>query len=206
MIQNILFTIFAKPGPILRSKIDEETFNIIQKKQGNWISVLFWTPDQYDLVQLDQNKKPKYKNVLFTSSYSTGKTEVIKGMMRKLMENRQKVHFIICNPVRIRKPILLLQIENEFDDKKYKDYIKFSVLQIEDQPLSQNLKQLSDLIAKYPDHHTFVDEFVMKMETDDEDCTYHVKYLKTLTKVKLLRNLLLEILFTLNRTPVCGSL
>ena len=188
MIQNILFTIFAKPGPILRSKIDEETYNIIQKEQGNWISVLFWTPDQYDLVQLDQNKKPKYKNVLFTSSYSTGKTEVIKGMMRKLMENRQKVHFIICNPVRIRKPILLLQIENEFDDKKYKDYIKFSVLQIEDQPLSQNLKQLSDLIAKYPDHHTFVDEFVMKMETDDEDCTYHVKYLKTLTKVKLLRN------------------
>ena len=190
MILNILFTIFANPGPILRSKIDEETFEKIQKKQGNWVNVLFWTPNQYDLVQLDGNKKPKYKNVLFTSSYSTGKTEVIKGMMRKLLENKQKCHFVICNPVRVRKPILLLQIENEFDDNKYKEFIKFSVLQPlqQDQPLSRIFKQLADLIAEYPGYNTFVDEFVMKMKTDEEDCSRHVKHLKTLTKVKLLRS------------------
>ena len=33
----------------------------------------------------------------FTGSYCTSKTEVMKGMMRKLMEFKQKVHFLLMN-------------------------------------------------------------------------------------------------------------
>ena len=85
MIRNLLFTIFANPGPIVRTKVDEATFEKIQKYQGHFNNILFWTPSQFDLVQLDEENKPKFKNVLFTSSFSTGKTEVMKGMMMKRM-------------------------------------------------------------------------------------------------------------------------
>ena len=97
MIRNLLYTIFANPGPILRSKVDEATFEKIQKYQGHFNNILFWTPSQFDLVQLDENNKPKYRNVLFTSSFSTGKTEVMKGMMIKLLKAGEKVHYIVCN-------------------------------------------------------------------------------------------------------------
>ena len=93
-------------GPIVRSKIDEETWNKIQK-QGDYCNILFWTPSQFDLMQLDENKSPAIKHLLFTSSYSTGKTEVMKGMIRKLLENKQLVHFIFCVGGRVDKmPIL----------------------------------------------------------------------------------------------------
>ena len=95
MIRNLLYTIFANPGPIVRSKMDEATFEKIQKHQGNCTNILFWTPSQFDLVQLDENNKPKFKNLLFTSSFSTGKTEVMKGMMIKLLKAGEKVHYTL---------------------------------------------------------------------------------------------------------------
>ena len=143
--------------PIVRSKIDEETFKKIQK-QGDYCNILFWTPTQFDLMQFDEDKSPKYKQVLFNSSYSTGKTEVIKGMMRKLMKNGKKVHFIFCvGRFAEKKPILLLQLENELVKEQFKDYIKFSWVKHEDLPSA---------VEKYPDHHVFVDEFILDMEED----------------------------------------
>ena len=97
--------------------------------QGNYKNVLFWTPSQFDLVQLDENDRPKLKYVLFNSSYSTGKTEVIKGMMRKLLVKKQKCHFIFCSLIsqtRETDPILILQMRNEF--KQFRDNIKFTVI------------------------------------------------------------------------------
>merc|ERR1719232_1246864 len=155
LIRNLLYTVFANPGPIVRSKIDEEIFKKIQK-QGDYCNILFWTPSQFDLIQLDEDYCPRYKHVLFNSSYSTGKTEVIKAMMKKLMENGQKVHFIFCvDASEKKKPILLLQLENELCQTKFKDFIKFGWVKSKD---------LQSAVKKYPDHHVFVDEYILDMK------------------------------------------
>jgi len=155
LIRNLLYTVFANPGPIVRSKIDEEIFKKIQK-QGDCCNILFWTPSQFDLIQLDEDYCPKYKHVLFNSSYSTGKTEVIKAMMKKLMEKRKKVHFIFCVDEFVdKKPILLLQLENELCQAKFKDKINFSCVRSKD---------LESAVTKYSDHHVFIDEYILDMK------------------------------------------
>ena len=93
LIRNLIFCIFANPGPVIKHNYDEETFRKI-KQQGDWCNVLFWTPKQYEIMQLNEHNSPKYKHVIFESSYSTGKTEVMKGMIRKLIDKSQKIHFI----------------------------------------------------------------------------------------------------------------
>ena len=67
-------------------------------------------PSQFDLVQLDSEGKPIYKNVFFASSYSTGKTEVMKGMIQNLLKTGQKCLFIVPS-FHQRKPLFLLQLE-----------------------------------------------------------------------------------------------
>ena len=93
LIKNLIFCIFANPGPVIKHNYDEETCLKI-KQQGEWQNVLFWTPKQFELIQLDMQNSPLFKHVIFDSSYSTGKTEVMKAMMRKLLDKSQKIHFI----------------------------------------------------------------------------------------------------------------
>ena len=213
IIKNILFTIFANPGPIVRWKMDEKTFEKIQE-QGSFSNVLFWNPSQFDLIQFYSNQQPLKRNVLFTSSYSTGKTEVIRAMIEKLLRIGQKCHFIVFSFHTDKKPILLLQMELIFeklfeenkDLRQFKGNIQFSVAKNCRDSLSTDLKELSDLIGKvcnkririaftllilmifsfsqFPDHHTFVDEMVVNIKTDDESESMMRQILKQ-TKVWL---------------------
>ena len=96
MIRNILYTIFANPGPIVKYKVDDQTFDKIQS-QGSCQNVMFWMPEQFNLLHLLEDYKPRHEKVLLTSSFSTGKTEIMKGMMKKLLKRGQKCHFILCN-------------------------------------------------------------------------------------------------------------
>jgi len=73
LIRNLIFCIFANPGPVMRHNYDEETCLKI-KQQGEWQNVLFWTPNQYEMIQLDIQNSPLFKHVIFESSCSTGKT------------------------------------------------------------------------------------------------------------------------------------
>ena len=41
LIRNLIFCIFANPGPVIKHNYDEETFRKI-KQQGDWCNVLFW--------------------------------------------------------------------------------------------------------------------------------------------------------------------
>ena len=103
LIRNLIFCIFANPGPVMRHNYDEETCLKI-KQQGKWQNVLFWTPKQFELIQLDTQNSPLFKHVIFDSSYSTGKTEVMKAMMRKLLDKSQKIHFIFSDRFLGRHP------------------------------------------------------------------------------------------------------
>ena len=188
IIRNLLYTIFSNPGPIVRSKVDEATFEKIQKHQGNYTNILFWTPSQFDLVKLDEENKPKFKNVLFISSFSTGKTEVTKGMMIKLLKAGKKVHYIICNVLTYKKPLLLLQTELMFEQdkelKQYKNNVHFSLVKNQGRSLSEDLQKLSEEVAKFPKHHTFVDEFVISLKKDDDGKVEQMmNQMKLITKV-----------------------
>ena len=179
MIRNFLYTIFANPGPIVHNKVDQAVFETIQRHQGDYKNILFWTPSQFDLVQLNKENKPKFKNVLFTSSYSTGKTEVMKGMMKKLLKAGEKVHYIFCNIYTDKRPIQLLQIELMFQQNKelqqYRSNVHFSVV--------QNGNQY-DLMERYPDYHTFIDEFVTYDWKDDDKRRVEMNKMKLILKVR----------------------
>ena len=78
-----------------------------------------------------------------------------------------------------KKPILLLQLENEFSSEKYKNYIKFSLVRHE---------ELESTVEKYPGHHVFVDEFILDMEKNGPgDIRKMFCQLKLTTKVNCAR-------------------
>ena len=131
------------------------------RQQGKCENILFWTPSQFNLMQLDYELNPRFKNVLFTSSFSTGKTEVMRAMMMKLMDKNRKCHFIVChnNQEYPFIPLLYMQFETMFKSNK-----NFVISKVENnaKSLKEDLERLLKQIAKYPDHHTFIDEFVVK--------------------------------------------
>ena len=75
-----------------------------------------------------------------------------------------------------KKPIMLLQMENEFEQGKFKDYIKFSWV---------NYRDLKSAIEKHPDHHTFIDEYILDMKNNGPDqISQMINQLEISTKVK----------------------
>ena len=179
IIKNILFTVFASPGPKIRCFIDEETSEKIigsvgdskgkRKKQkiaqGDHQNILFWTPEQFDLMKLDDNCCPMHRFVLFASSMSTGKTEVIRGLIKRLLENNQKCHMVVSTYKLGRKTLLHLKMEMEFDT--FENQFKISTLDFDDINDKISLANLKMLMKQYPEHHTFVDEFVFNNLDND---------------------------------------
>ena len=143
--------------------------------QGHYKNVLFWTPEQYPLLQLVENFCPIYKHVLFNSSFSTGKTEVVRGMIQKLVDSGQPCHLIICSSGsnEPKKTILQLKLELEFQEK-----IKISLLfQRLVHSNKERFNNLAHLVHNNKWHHTFVDEFLLDdfKETWDESELTQVK-------------------------------
>ena len=186
IIAKLLFTIFAFPRPLLRCDIDEKTAHTIGE-QGKCENILFWTPSQFNLVQLNYEGKPRYKNVLFTSSFSTGKTEVMRYMMLELVKRKKKCHFIVCNTTKL-VPLLFIQFTLlvEKMEEIEKQYIQISLVENLGSCLNVDLKVLWKKIAQYPNHFTFVDEFVVNLKnnrTEMEVKNGIINDIKTLTKV-----------------------
>merc|ERR1711981_665468 len=98
------------------------------KEQGDYRSVLFWTPSQFQILQLDQDKHPVQKYVIFNSSMSTGKTENMKAMIEKLLSNGQKCHFIFYNQRCSKKTILQVLIEKHFQKNKNRENLELSFI------------------------------------------------------------------------------
>ena len=150
LIRRILINSFAS------SDYNDHTISEKIKQQGSTDNILFWTPSQFDLVQLDYEGNPRFKNVLFTSSFSTGKTEVMRAMMMKL-KDRKKCHYIVCHRS-FTTPLLYMQFFIKM--KSYKN-IQITSLENIGESLKEDLQCLLYKIAMYPDHYTFVDEFIV---------------------------------------------
>ena len=93
-------------------------------------------------------------------------------MMIKLLKAGEKVHYIVCNGFTDKKPLLLLQtilmFEQDEELKQYKNNVHFSLVENYGKSLSGDLQKLSEEVAKFPEHHTFVDEFIIKLNKVDD--------------------------------------
>ena len=106
----------------------------------------------------------------------------------KLLKSGEKVHYIVCNLYTDKKPIILLQTELLFDQDKdlqqYRNNVHISLVKNEGNSLSADLEKLSEQMAKFPDHHTFVDEFIINMKNEaDGKVEKTIRQMKQVTKV-----------------------
>ena len=69
---------------------------------------------------------------------------------------------------------MLLELENEFQAEDPIDGIKFSCAESED---------LKAAVVKHPNHHVFIDEYVLDLKKKDYICEM-MRELKQFTKVK----------------------
>ena len=168
LVKHLIFTVFANPGPVLSwntaCKIFE-TMNLGKKQpgQGDYRSILFWTPSQFQIMQLDQQNLPCMRNVLFISSMSTGKTECMKGMVENLLKEGQRCHFIFFNQRCPKKTLLHLQLENHFQGNKNRDKLEFSYLSSDATYHDTFFSDLKKVVWKHPGYNTFIDELTLPM-------------------------------------------
>ena len=113
---------------------------------GSPANVSFWSPDQLDLV-VHQPRK-----VCLTSSFSTGKTVLMLGQAKILLDAGEKVKFLFHQHVP-KKLKTLLQIRIEKDYKSYIDNGLFEVGVITD-------KLFIDFNFQN-DCHVFIDEVIL---------------------------------------------
>ena len=158
---------FANPGPVVNwnsvNKILEavpKTKNKKQPAQGEYRSILFWTPSQFQIMQLDEENMP----CMFISSMSTGKTECMKGMIEKLLEAGQRCHFILYNQICSKKILLHLQLEQYFHNNKNRDRLEFSYLNSDSTEATLFYSDLKKVIQKHPGCNTFIDELTLPMK------------------------------------------
>ena len=69
---------------------------------------------------------------------------------------------------------MLLELENEFEAEEFKGSIKISFA---------DSKDLKAAVEEHPNHHVFVDEYVLDLGKKDEICKM-MRELKQFTKVK----------------------
>merc|ERR1712013_695258 len=166
LVKNLIFTVFANPGPVLKWNMADKIFETItmnktQPGQGEYRSILFWTPTQFQIMQLDEENIPRMPYVLFISSMSTGKTECMKGMIEKLLQEGQNCHFILFNQRCPKKTLLQMQLEVYFQNNKNRANLEFSFLNSDATDATQFYSDLNKKIWSLPGYNTFVDELTL---------------------------------------------
>ena len=68
----------------------------------------------------------------------------------------------------------MLELENEFEAEEFEGSIKFSY---------EEHEELKAAVVKHPNHHVFVDEYVLNLKYKDDFCEM-MRELKQFTKVK----------------------
>ena len=107
--------------------------------------------------------------------------------LSKLVKRKKKCHFIVCNTTKL-VPLLFIQFTLlvEKMEEIEKQYIQISLVENLGSCLNVDLKVLWKKIAQYPNHFTFVDEFVVNLKnnrTEMEVKNGIINDIKTLTKV-----------------------
>ena len=130
------------------------------EKMANPQTIAFWNEQQITLADNCLN----YKRVLFSSSYSTGKTLLMMNCIQELLKTNQKVLLLFDCPMETLKfkTLLQLKMEDYFKNEK----VKFKTLDC------RSASATSQMISNHLKFNIFIDELVYglgprKLSADD---------------------------------------
>ena len=69
--------------------------------------------------------------------------------------------------------------------RQYRNKINFSLVQNKGDSLTEDLEKLSEQMAKFPDYHTFVDEFIINIQRTDGKIQNIINQMKHVTQVNI---------------------
>ena len=126
--------------------------NIVQNINctGNPQTIAFWNDQQLNLA----DNCLKYKRVLLSSTYSTGKTLLMINCIQELIKGNQKVLLFVDSPMETLQLQTLLQMR--FHDI-FKDKVKIKILD------KWNPSNTSNFLENNPDYNVFIDELVYQI-------------------------------------------
>ena len=166
IVKSMIFTILAKdigtPCTVaaeLYDKIEGTKYGKKYKQgQGDLKSILFWSPDQANIIL---SSDPRFQFVAFISSWSTGKTLLMKAMARKRAEENKDQHVCYCiiRYMSQKKTMLELATTAEFEDLENVDVIAPEVMGHTD--VVNIASKLRTLIDATPGTCWFVDEMIL---------------------------------------------
>ena len=122
--------------------------------QGDFKSFLFWSLDQANLILIH------YYFVLFTSSWSTGKTLCMREKAKRCAVERpgEEIFFIVCRYNCGKKTLLEMELEQQFSNINSIKVINFNLKKSD---LTDLGPRLLSLVKSNPEAAFFVDEAVL---------------------------------------------
>ena len=137
---------------IAKKSILEKVSESVQEA-GKPEVVAFWTRDQANLAY----ECLYYRRVLFDSSFSTGKTSLMIHCVEKLLEENQKVLFVIDTEGHpIAPSLLLFKIQNQFK-QMYQNSPQENNIIVRECNLNEE-GHFENLFKQHTDCHVFIDE------------------------------------------------
>ena len=148
MVKLLMFVMFHVASPIITSRDStlENAMNI--DKAGKAENIIFWTKEQYELKSKDR--------VIFTSTFGTGKTQLIKWKIEDLHKTspKQNIVMVVCEDnldamESIFSGIIVRPAMAKLDNCEV-IALKANRTDFKD--------QLEKIFGKYPDAKFFIDE------------------------------------------------
>merc|ERR1719312_2321489 len=171
VVKKVAFTLLSQDigtPCTITSMVDNKVVGESAMAQGGIHSVLFWTPDQADLIL------GYYCLVLFLSSWSTGKTLCMREKAKKCAADDQEVIVCVARYDCDKKTLLEMELERELTNPNI-------------QVTSINLKYKANSLAPYllslvqshPGAAIFLDEVVLN-SSDLSSLSAQISEIKTL--------------------------
>merc|ERR1712013_502350 len=149
----------------ITSMVDNKVVGESAMAQGGIPSVLFWTPDQADLML------GYYCLVLFLSSWSTGKTLCMREKAKRCAADNQEVIVCVARYRYDKKTLLEMELERELTNTN------IQVASIDDD--TDFVSDLLSLVQSHPGAAIFLDEVVLS-SSDLSSLSAKILEIKTL--------------------------
>ena len=130
--------------------IHQKVAKNVEQEAGSVQYIFFWNDDQFDLVSSCRNRR----RVLFDSAYSTGKTLLMMECAKQLLQDGDKVLFVITSNFSNESPTLLNFKLNGFFEGKG----EFKIIQCD----FKDNAVVEDLITNHNEYHIFIDELTIE--------------------------------------------
>merc|ERR1719206_1337647 len=168
LVKRIAFSLLSQDigtPCTITSMVDNKVVGESAMAQGGIHSVLFWTPDQADLIL------GYYSLVLFLSSWSTGKTLCMREKAKRCAADNQEVIVCVARYYCDKKTLLEMELERELTNTN------IQVTSIDDD--NNIASYLLSLVQCHPGAAIFLDEVVLSSKMFSS-LSAHISEIKTL--------------------------